>query len=282
MSLTLGVNFVKSALGTKRNVCELLQILQVWYIKILTSWSGNNSKLFQVFQFPKWQCFLFSNILAFGWIFVSFAFNSTSLPMSMHNPVSTKTFSYSFVCLVCTLPFLKHLFWIGTAPNFLYSLSVRTMAVVSQHIISRELCSMLHTTSANWFCWKNDLAKTSSFFMWTQSDSLWGHTRSCAGTASKWRATLWEQSREGPGASGAPYTMSWASPANSFLFIQEPCCVLSPIRSICSLHCLPPRSLHFSFITLSTFSGFLPRINPLLWNSGCRPHANFCRFTLFK
>lgn len=53
MSLMLGVNFVTSAVGMKGNICELVQIIQVWYIKMLTSWSGeNHSKLFQVFTFP--------------------------------------------------------------------------------------------------------------------------------------------------------------------------------------------------------------------------------------
>lgn len=230
-----------------------------------TSWPGqNDTRLFQAFPVPTWWSFLFSN---------TSAFNSTHLPASMYNPASTKIFRYGFVCLIWTLPFLKHLFWIGTIPTFLYFLSALTMAVVSQYLIFRSLHVMLYTTLVNWFCWKMTWQKW-VLFKCTQSDSLWGHTKSCVGTASKWHAMLWEQSSEGPGVFEAsvslpPHTMyNMLCKHSQFLYFNRAVllCVFSHL-----FHLLLPlfTSLMptFPFYHLSTPSGFLPRINSLLWNS---------------
>lgn len=198
---------------------------------------------------------------------MSFALNSTYLPV--HNPVSTQIFSYGFVCLLYTLPFLKHLLWIGTTPNFLSFPLVWTTAVVSQNIISRELCSMLYTTSVNWFCWKMTWQKW-VLLMWTQSDSLRGHTRSCAGTASKCHAMLWEQSREGPGVFEAgvnlpphPIYNVLCKPCQFLYFHRTAllCAVSHHIHLLLTLFTSPKST--FLFYHLSTLSGFLARINPL-------------------
>lgn len=156
----LGANFVKSAVGIKRNICEFLQIIQVWYIKDLNKWkiladlSKTTLDYFKPFQFPSGGPFYFLILLLSVVFIVSFAFNSTHLPVSI--------FRYSFVCVIWTLPFLKHLFWIGTIPTFLYFFSMNYGCGFAIHHFQEFACHDVYHIS-ELILLKNDLAKMSSF-----------------------------------------------------------------------------------------------------------------------
>lgn len=198
---------------------------------------------------------------------MSFAFNNSHLPVSTYNPASTKLFRYGFspsalsehcpswsTCFELELfprscVFFQHELWLW----FCNTICFRTSRV------------MLYPTLVNWFCWKMTWQKW-VLFKWTKSDWLWGHTKSCIGTVSKWHAMLWEESSKGPGVfeGGAslpptPHIQMWyVSTAYSFILIQLCCCVFSRLCFICSFHSLLPRCLYFPYITSPPSQVFSP------------------------
>lgn len=173
----------------------------------------------------------------------------------MHNPVSTKVFSYDFFSRICTLPFWSTCFELEL-PQISCTFFQHGPWLWFLNTLFPDSCVACCTPHqwtdfAEKWPGKNELflCELSLIHCEATQGAVLAQLQStvpcCGNRAGKVQGYL-EPVSTFP---HTPYTTCYASPASPFIFIQEPCCVLSLIRSICSLLCLLPQSLQFSFIT---------------------------------